>query len=97
MKHFRLAWNTDSTEEETVVMASLGLSARAIQATLGIPPHQAYYRLKQVGVKITDYRNGISPLSKQVLRMYHEPARDSIKPKIVALLKRRVVARAKSS
>lgn len=49
------------------MMGMLGFSDRAIRKHLGFTSRQIQLRLKKAGIKRIDYRDCLSPLSKQVV------------------------------
>ena len=52
--------------EEAIIMAELGSSAKYIGSECGLSAGQVYYRLRLVGVRIKDYRDGKSHIAKLV-------------------------------
>jgi len=48
-------------------MGACGFSDKAITNTLGLTKWQIRWRLHRASIKRTDYRNGTSPLAKQVI------------------------------
>ena len=53
---------------EAAILGSFGFSARHIAEKTGLSTGQAYYRLKLAGVKLRDYRNGVSPVANEVIK-----------------------------
>ena len=49
------------------MMGMAGFSYKAMQQTLGLNHNEVAHRLKKVGVKVSEYRNGNSPMAKHVI------------------------------
>lgn len=54
---------------QCLLMAKLGLSAKVISEKTGLTKGQITYRCQTAGLKIADYRNGTSEISKQVIEV----------------------------
>jgi len=56
------------------MMAMSGFSYRAIGNTLALTRSEVAHRIQKLGVKVRDYRDGTSPLAKQVIARLDEVA-----------------------
>lgn len=71
---------------ETVMLASMGISAKAITKRNGYSVGQVYYRLKKAGVKIQDYRNGTSPFAQMVVEQIGRKAAQQVIGRVRGIL-----------
>lgn len=61
---------TNKTRQEDIaciIYGRLGFSLNLIAKRTGLTKHAVSYRLKLLGVKLADYRNGESPLAERIL------------------------------
>lgn len=56
------------------MMGMAGFSYKAMMKTLGLTRTEVKYRLKRIKVRIRDYRDGDSPLARQVISRLDEVA-----------------------
>lgn len=71
---------------ETIMLASMGLTAKAITKRSGYSVGQVYYRLRKAGVKITDYRNGTSVFAQLVMEQVGRKAAQKLTQNVRALI-----------
>lgn len=57
---------TRSEDIQCIIMGRLGFSVLAISERTGLTKHAVNYRLRLLGVKLRDYRNGHSDLSQRI-------------------------------
>lgn len=60
---------TRSEDIQCIVLARLGFSLKTIALRTGLSTGAVAYRLKLLQVKISDYRNGNSPLSQRIIEV----------------------------
>jgi hypothetical protein len=65
-RRIKISWEEESIAWLASRMADQGFSARYIGQETGLKPAAVYYRLHQLGIHITDYRNGIGPVAQQI-------------------------------
>jgi len=63
----RITWQ-EREDQKALVMGSLGFSATHIAEQTGLSTGQVYYRLGKMGIRLRDYRNGLNPIGRHVLR-----------------------------
>jgi hypothetical protein len=68
----------ESPRHDAVLMASYGLAGNYIAKVTGIKRGAVYYACKKSGVRITDYRNGISNVSTIVRRLTQQKVDDEL-------------------
>ena len=68
----------DQRTYQAGILGALGLSTRAIQNNTDLTAGQILYRLKKIGVKRQDYRNGQSSIAKYVLNKAKNYTRQQI-------------------
>lgn len=62
--------NTANSEDiRCVIMARLGFSYKYIAEQTGLSLDQIIYRCKQLGIKVTDYRNGRTELAQRFVQL----------------------------
>lgn len=61
-----------------ILMASVGFGAKAISAKTGLTEAQIRYRLKLAEIKIKDYRDGNTVLSRKVMQACSDTAREQL-------------------
>lgn len=71
---------------DCALLGSLGFSTRCIQTKTGYSKSQITYRLHKCSVRRSDYRDGISPVSKMVIQQTANVAPKYLKKKIRQLL-----------
>lgn len=64
----KVDWINHTWDFDVAMMGDLGLSTKAIAAATGLTGCQVGYRLHKGGIKRSDYRNGVSEVSRIVLR-----------------------------
>lgn len=58
---------TRSEDIACILGARLGFSVDCIAQRNGLTPAQVRYRMKLFGIKLSDYRNGRTPLAERIL------------------------------
>ncbi len=62
--------NTANAEDiRCVIMARLGFSYKYIAEQTGLNANQIAYRMQQLGIKITDYRDGKTELAQRFTKL----------------------------
>lgn len=57
----------NATDFEVLLLAELGMSGKFIAGATRLSLGQAYYRTRKAGIRLADYRNGISRASNIIL------------------------------
>lgn len=86
-RRIRINWEEESVAWLASRMADQGFSARYIGQETGLKPSAVYYRLRELGIHITDYRNGIGPVAQQIRRQTAEITDRDIAKRIRKMLK----------
>lgn len=59
----------NSEDIRCVIMARLGFSYKYIAEQTGLNANQISYRMEQLGIRISDYRNGRTELAQRFVKM----------------------------
>jgi predicted transcriptional regulator len=89
-KRIKISWEEQSIARITARMANQGFSARYIGQETGLKPPAVYYRLHQLGIHITDYRNGIGPVAQKIRRITAEVSDQDVQKRVKAMYKDRL-------
>jgi hypothetical protein len=60
---------TTTADIQCLLMARLGQSVESISQTTGLSKSKISYRMKLAGIKLSDYRNGKSPIAQRMIQM----------------------------
>ncbi len=71
LKNRRKIFRVDPRDFQAAYLADWGMAGKWIASETGYSVGQVYYRLKEVGVKISAYRNGEGRAAKLVLGQYN--------------------------
>ena len=77
----RISWAGNGTAFETLLLGSLGFSAKFIGGKTRLSNGQVYYRLKKGDVHIKDYRDGKGPGAQQVMLSARAPVASRLRHK----------------
>jgi hypothetical protein len=96
-KRQRIDWG-DLENIDCVHLANYGLHAKTIGKATGLSRGQIYYRAKQVGVRLRDYRDGKGPVGHVLLRKFtvrsmESTSADQIRRSLSPVIKRRLQER----
>lgn len=68
-KSKRIEWSAIENID-CINLVNYGLHGDTIAKAVGMSRGQVYYRAKQVGVKLRDYRDGRGPIARTLLRKF---------------------------
>jgi len=60
---------TTISDVQCILLARLGQSVKSIERTTGLSAGRIQYRLKLSGIKLSDYRDGKSPIAERMVKM----------------------------
>lgn len=96
----RIDWG-DIGNIDCIHLANYGLHASTISKATGLSRGQIYYRNKQVGVRLRDYRDGKGPVGHVLLRKFtvknmESASENQIRRSLSPVIKRRLQERRKT-